>query len=30
MENVKSFPNFPTGIDFQFQNPKPIIPTIFS
>lgn len=25
MENSKSFPNFQTGVDFQFQNPKPII-----
>lgn len=30
MENVKYFPNFQTGIDFQFQNPKPITPTIFN
>lgn len=30
IENVKCFPNFQTGIDFQFQNSKPIPPTIFN
>lgn len=28
--NVKCIPNFQTGMDLQFQNPKPISPTSFN